>query len=315
LGEIIDRVDCDRQSHNLSGTMNTLRAVTCTLLVLCLGAAPRPVSAQPGTPKPGGAFVSVPGSRLHYEECGRGAEAVVLIHDGVVNSAVWDDVWPAFCRRFHTIRYDRRGFGRSPTATEWHSETDDLSAVLRQAGVTRATLVGSSHGGEVSIDFTLAHPELVRRLVLVGAVVGGFPYTEHFIARVVANFDLLGKGDVPGGLRAIANDRYVIAPGNDAARKKLLDLLTANPHDVTHPNRIITPKPALPRLGEIRVPTLLLVGDADIPDVHAHAGAIEAGIPGARRIVVRGVGHLMYLEKPEEFARRVIGFIEANPTP
>jgi pimeloyl-ACP methyl ester carboxylesterase len=82
---------------------------------------------------------------------------------------------------------------------------------------------------------------------------------------------------------------------------------------VTHADQILSPKPALPRLGEIRVPTLLLVGDADIPDVHAHAGAIEAGIPRARRIVIRGVGHLMYLEKPDEFARTVIGFIETNP--
>ena len=293
--------------------MNTLRLTACALLVLSVDAGFRPVSAQPSTPKPVGAFVSVPGSRLYYEECGRGAEAVVLIHDGVVHSAVWDDVWTAFCRRFHTVRYDRRGFGRSPVTTNWHSETDDLSAILRHTGVTRATLVGSSHGGEVSIDFALAHPTAVRQLVLVGAVVGGFPYSEHFIARVVANYELLGKGDVPGGLKAIANDRYVIAPGNDAARKKLLDLLVANPHDVTHAEQILSPKPALPRLGEIRVPTLILVGDADIPDVHAHAGAIEAGIPRSQRIVIRGTGHLMYLEKPDEFARTVIGFIETNP--
>jgi 3-oxoadipate enol-lactonase len=297
----------------LSRIMNAISLAARVILILGVGALVGSVSAQPSTPKPRGSFVSVPGSRLHYEECGTGAEAVVLIHDGVVNSAVWDDVWPAFCRRFHTIRYDRRGFGRSPVSTTWHSETDDLLAILRQTGVTRATLVGSSHGGEVSIDFALAHPTVVRQLVLVGAVVGGFPYSEHFIARVVANYELLNKGDVPGGLKAIANDRYVIAPGNDAARKKLLDLLVANPHDVTHSEQIIGPKPALARLAEIRVPTLLLVGDADIPDVHAHAGAIEAGIPRARRIVIRGVGHLMYLEKPDEFARTVIGFIETNP--
>jgi len=69
-------------------------------------------------------------------------------------------------------------------------------------------------------------------------------------------------------------------------------------------------KPALPRLGEIHIPTLLLVGDADIPDVHAHAGAIEAGIPRARRVVINDVGHLMYLEKPVEFSRIVIEFLE-----
>ena len=60
------------------------------------------------------------------------------------------------------------------------------------------------------------------------------------------------------------------------------------------------------------MPTLILTGDADIPDVHAHAGAIEAGISGSKRIVISDAGHLMYLEKPEEFSRLVIGFIESN---
>jgi pimeloyl-ACP methyl ester carboxylesterase len=69
---------------------------------------------------------------------------------------------------------------------------------------------------------------------------------------------------------------------------------------------------ALHRLKEIRVPMLILVGDADIPDVHAHAGAIEAGIPGSKRVVIPEAGHLMYLEKPEEFSRVVITFIETN---
>ena len=56
---------------------------------------------------------------------------------------------------------------------------------------------------------------------------------------------------------------------------------------------------SLPRLHEIHVPTLILVGDADIPDVHAHAGAIETAIPNLRRIVISDVGHLIYIEKPE----------------
>jgi 3-oxoadipate enol-lactonase len=68
----------------------------------------------------------------------------------------------------------------------------------------------------------------------------------------------------------------------------------------------------LSRLGEIRVPTLILVGDADIPDVHAHAGAIEAGIAGSKRVIISDAGHLMYLEKPEEFSRAAMLFIESN---
>jgi pimeloyl-ACP methyl ester carboxylesterase len=65
-------------------------------------------------------------------------------------------------------------------------------------------------------------------------------------------------------------------------------------------------------LGEIKAPTLIITGAADIPDVQAHAGAIEAGIPSARRVVMDGVGHILYLEKPAEFARLAINFLEAN---
>jgi 3-oxoadipate enol-lactonase len=287
-----------------------IKRVTHALLV---GAAiAMPLTAQTRAPSPG-ALLKIGDSRVYYEECGTGPDAVLLVHDGVVHSAVWDDVWPAFCRRGHTLRYDRRGYGKSSAATGWFAETDDMAAVLRQAGVTRATIVGSSHGGEVSINFTLEHPELVRRLVLVGAVVVGFPYSEHFLNRGAPWSELLGRGDVPGAARAIANDRYLVAPGNDAARKRLLDLLLASPQDITHSTPAIPPKPALPRLGEIRVPTLLLVGDADIPDVHAHAGAIEAGIPRSKRIVIPGTGHLMYLEKPELFTQTVMRFLDANP--
>ena len=290
-----------------------MKSTAFVVMVLALGLAGLGSAQSQATPAQAATFVTVDGSKLYYEECGTGADVVVLIHDGVAHSSVWDDVWPAFCRRFHTVRFDRRGYGRSPASPNWHSETDDLAAIVRQVRATRVTLVGSSHGGEISINYALEHPDMMKRLVLVGAVVGGFPYTEHFINRVVANGEPLRKGDVPAGVRAQANDRYLIAPGNDGARKRLIDLLTASPHDLTHSSQIIPPRPALPRLGEIRVPTLVLVGEADIPDVHAHAGAIEAGIPRARRLVIPSTGHLMYLEKPEVFTQTVMKFLDANP--
>ena len=83
--------------------------------------------------KPGpGSFVEVEGSKLYFEECGTGSEAVILIHDGIAHSAVWDEVWPEFCKKFHTIRYDRRGYGRTPAAATWYTEAEDLAALLRQ---------------------------------------------------------------------------------------------------------------------------------------------------------------------------------------
>src|ERR1700739_2002236 len=101
-----------------------------------------------------GSFVGVENGKIYYEECGSGPTTVVLIHDGIAHSVVWDAVWPSFCKTFHTIRYDRRGYGKSPASTTWYYETDDLAALLHHLKVPRAILVGSSHGGELSIDFT-----------------------------------------------------------------------------------------------------------------------------------------------------------------
>jgi 3-oxoadipate enol-lactonase len=257
-----------------------------------------------------GSFLEVDGAKLYYEECGSAPHAVVLVHDGVLHSAAWDEVWPDFCKHFHTIRYDRRGYGRSPAAHHGHYATDDLAAVLHHLKLKRVAIVGSSHGGEISINFTLDHPEMVEQLVLVGAVVGGMPYTKHFLERGDALGKSLERADIQGAIAAAAKDKYLTAPGSDAAKKRMADILTANPQDLTHPELELPVKPALPRLGEIHIPTLLLVGDADIPDVHAHAGAIEAGIPRARRVVISDAGHLMYLEKPTEFSRIVIEFLE-----
>ena len=259
-----------------------------------------------------GSFLEVDGAKLYYEECGSGPEGVVLVHDGVLHSAAWDEVWPEFCKHFHTVRYDRRGYGRSPAATEGYFATDDLAALLRHLKVSHAAIVGSSHGGEISINFTLDHPEMVQQLVLVGAVVGGMPYSKHFLDRGSVLGKPLEKGDIQGAVAAASQDKYLVAPGNDAARKRMADLLSANPQDLTHADFELLVKPALARLHEIRIPTLLLVGDADIPDVHAHAGALEAGIPRARRVVISNVGHLMYLEKPQEFSRIVIGFLTSQ---
>ena len=292
-----------------------MKILTRGVLILAVASGllgPCKAQTSPTDPTVAGQFVDVEGSKLYFEECGAGPDAVVLIHDGIAHSAVWDLVWPVFCKQFHVIRYDRRGYGRSPAATTWYSETDDLAVLLHSRNIRRASLVGSSHGGELSIDFTLQYPGLVKQLVLVGAVVSGFPYTDHFLNRGMKNSEPFEKGDVPKGLANWSKDRYLLAPVHEAAQKQLLAILTASPQDMTHNDFVRPAKPALPRLSEIRIPTLILVGDADIPDVHAHAGAIEAGIGGSKRVVITDAGHLMYLEKPEEFSRVVIGFLQLN---
>jgi 3-oxoadipate enol-lactonase len=268
------------------------------------------VSAQTSSPStPRGAFVDVDGSRLYYEECGSGPQAVILLHDGVVNSAVWDDVWPAFCKRFHTIRYDRRGYGRSPATTKPYYEADDLAALLHNRKISHAAVVASSHGGEVALNFALRYAAYVRDLVLVGPAATGFPYSEYFLMRERAN----SQSDKVQDLMDVSvRDPFLIIPGHDAARKRLHDLLAAAPQDLAHDDMPLPEKPTFPYVQELRMPTLILMGSGDIADNQAIAGALVMAIPGAVRVVVPDAGHLMYLEKPGEFASLVSTFLIAH---
>jgi tetratricopeptide (TPR) repeat protein len=163
------------------------------------------------------------------------------------------------------------------------------------------------------IDFTLAHPERVTRLVLIGSVVSGMSYTEHMFTRggritaeIYGDRDRLAK-------YIMTEDPYEIYPGNTAARERawaiardnMQNFKDANNHLARPPDR-----PALPNLGEIKIPTLVVAGEYDIPDVHALTGAIQAGIPGARRIVIPNSGHLVPLEQPEALADAVTAFLQ-----
>jgi 3-oxoadipate enol-lactonase len=259
-------------------------------------------SAPPGP----GAFVQADGVRLYYEECGSGSKAVVLLHDGVVNSAVWDDVWPAFCKQFHTIRYDRRGYGRSTATTKPYFEADDLAALLHDRKIELAALVASSHGGNVALNFALRYPAQVSELVLVGPGVEDFPYSEAFINAQIE----FQRAKDP--VEARAGSTYFIVPGNDAAREHLRRLLKAFPQDHTHDDMPLPEKPVFPYVKDLKMPTLILIGSGDIADNQAVTGALVITIPGAVRMVVPNTGHLMYLENPDRFFSLVSGFLVAH---
>src|SRR5690242_17574490 len=110
---------------------------------------------------------------LWTERRGTGAP-VVLLHGAGMDSRLWDAVFPALASECDVIRYDARGLGRSASPTGPFSDIGDLRTVLDHFGVERAALVGLSMGGETAIDFTLAHPDRVAALALVGSSVSGY---------------------------------------------------------------------------------------------------------------------------------------------
>ena len=291
---------------------NLERPAEVNRLLLDFLRAPTVPTSAPRSPWARQEMLAVDGGSLWVERAGAG-EPVVLIHDGIVHAVGWDDVLPELTSIFEVIRYDRRGYGRSTPPAAPFSHLTDLEAVVRYAGAGKVHLVGSSSGGGLAIDYALAHPEKVASLTLVGAVVSGFGYTRHMQTRG-GHMTAEARADPAAERRYWSTvDPYFAAPDSKAAHERIAAVLEAFPHNLNpDPGRFaVHPPPALARLASMIVPTLVLVGEHDIPDVHAHAGAIAAGIAGARREVLAGCGHSPYLERPETFARTVVSFVQS----
>ncbi len=280
------------------------------LLALLLVLAPGRAAADSGV-------LDVPGGRIAWERSGTGP-ALVLVHDGLLPMASWDEVFPVLARGFDVVRYDRRGYGASTTTSRDYDDVDDLIALLDALALPRAVLVGCSAGGGLALDVALAHPDRVSALVLEGPVLSGLPYSSHFVARGIRNTGApaLRPQDAETAPPHWAADAYITDARNVDARRRLVALLERYP--MAAQGRIKgserPPRDSRARLGELHMPVRLVVGESDIPDVHAHVGAIEHGVAGAERIVVPQAGHLVHLERPDVFVRLVSEFADPDGT-
>jgi 3-oxoadipate enol-lactonase len=262
------------------------------------------------TEKQASGYLDASGSRVYYETRGSGP-AIVLLHDGLLASPTWDEVWDALAKKHQVIRYDRRGYGRSEAPATSYSSTEDLAKLLGHLKVQHAVVVGSSSGGALAIDFAIAHPEMVDGLFLIGPVLHGMEFSERFRERARLNNEPMEHDDVQGWAKNWSQDPFLVAGVNEAARRKIYEQLVANAEKLKNFDSALEEKlspPASQRLSAIKARTLILVGEGDIADVQAHCDAIKAGIRGSERVVVKGAGHLIQLEKSDEVIKRLNDF-------
>ncbi|MEU4081831.1 alpha/beta hydrolase [Streptomyces venezuelae] len=230
---------------------------------------------------------------------------LVLLHPGVGDSAVWDPVLPALVARHRVIRYDVRGYGRSPAPTAAYSPVRDLAEVLDHFAVDRAVLVGSSMGGATSLDYALEAPERVAGLALLVPGVSGYDglVTGEFFERLEP---LAAAGDLDGivrlGLRAWAKAGGGTPETDPVAAELCRAVLPAWFSNIGHQ---LTGPPAFDRLGEISAPTLLALGELDRPEVVRCNEEMAARIPGCRLVRLPGSDHYPTLREPDHVVRLI----------
>jgi pimeloyl-ACP methyl ester carboxylesterase len=233
--------------------------------------------------------------------------AVVLITGSNLDRRMWTGE-AAWLQTTHTVvRYDLRAHGESDTATMPFSAVDDLFEVLDEVGIQRATLIGLSAGSTIALDAALAQPGRVERLVLAGPAIGGYvskvppPFTADLIAALQQR-DYRSAGEV-----LLASTVFTVAPDSRAVVRQMVmenERLWSVPRGlVRQPDR-----PALERLEEVRIPTLVVVGENDQLQRES-AEILGRRIGGARLVVVPGGGHIVNLTSPDAFRAEVSRFL------
>ena len=120
-------------------------------------------------------FAEMNGAKLYYEVTGAG-HPLVLLHEGIADSRMYDDQFNAFAQRYRVVRFDLRGFGQSdlPPGDEPVALYEDLYGLLALLGIKKTYVLGMSMGGAIALDFTLTHPAMVDALILVAPGVSGY---------------------------------------------------------------------------------------------------------------------------------------------
>jgi 3-oxoadipate enol-lactonase len=261
---------------------------------------------------PATGFAAVNGTRLYYEIAGQG-QPLVLIHGFALDHRLWDEQFRDYARRFRVLRYDLRGFGRSdpPTAGQPYQHADDLRALLDHFQIDQAYLVSLSLGASVALNAALSFPSRVGALVLVDAFLTGWPMSPDWQAEVGPIWREAAARGVPASKERWYQVR-MFAPtrANPRAAPRLARMTTDwTGWHFDHRDPENTPALTHHRLSEVRAPSLVVVGEHDLPDFQAIAQALLA-IPLARLVTVPGAGHLPPLEAPSLFDALVLGFLD-----
>ncbi len=239
--------------------------------------------------------IIVEGGHIYAEEIGDGPP-VLLSHAGVTDRRVWDPLLPALADRYRVIRYDFRGYGRSPRPTGPYSLVTDALAVLDQLDVDRAHLVGLSLGAATSLDLALRDPARVATLTLVAPGLSGFdwPRLPGYEERSAA----FERGDLAGVTDGLIALWAPLSNGDDFAATLIrdqIDFLLGDDLEVDEPS-------AIPRLAEVTAPTLVVLGADDLDVITEIGDLLAARIPNARRVMLDGADHILPLRVPDELA-------------
>jgi pimeloyl-ACP methyl ester carboxylesterase len=237
----------------------------------------------------------------------------VFVHPAAGSSQGWSHQLPAFAAAgWRCVTYDLRGWGRSASLdnndTGTAAMSDDLAALVEHLQLQRFCLVAAAYGGFGALDYALRFPSRLRGLVLATTQAGLADPTYTVVLRRAVTPEIRA---LPVELRELGPSYRAEDPAGVA---RWLEMVHAARGEVA-PRQPLVLEISLAMLEELRVPTLLLAGGADLLAPPALMRLLQARIPQGAFAVIAEAGHSAHWERPEEWNRLVLAFLEPHRGP
>ena len=257
------------------------------------------------------------GINIDFSDEGEGLP-IIFIHAFPLNQTMWADQVAALGSRFRVITADLRGFGKSDAPAGPYTMdqmASDVRAVMQALSIESAVIAGCSMGGYAAFAFYRNYPQAARALVLIDTRAG--LDTEEARERREKSAEKAERE----GARAIADDMAPLLLGSTTERdrpeivQRVRAIIEANsPRGIAAAQRGMAARlDSVSLLSEITCPTLVVAGSEDKLAGRAEAEAIAGKIPGSTLRVIESAGHLPNIERPDEFNKALIEFLESLP--
>ena len=263
----------------------------------------------------------VNGVNLYYEVTGEGFP-LVLSHEFAGTCKSWEPQVRFFSRRYQVITYNQRGFPPSDVpqkASDYSQDIliEDLYQLLRYLGIKQAYVGGCSMGGNVALNFGIAHPEMTRALIMVASGAGTTGRDT-----LVPSLEDLARQLEAAGWKTMA-EQYAQGPSRIQYKRKdphgwqeFVDDLAAHSNEgsIHLINEVIIKRPLVSELEaelkKLKIPALIMIGDEDEWCIDP-ALIMKKHMPGAGLLVFPQSGHVINLEEPATFNQALLDFLTA----
>lgn len=267
-------------------------------------------------------FIEVDGGRLYYEVAGNGHPLVLFQGTSFVDQRVWDHQFSIFAQSYRVVRYDVRGFGKSPSSTEPYSQADDLAYLLQTLQIERCYLLDL--GGSSLFDFVYKYASSMDALILASPSINTAPSFEQAVTdlpqildRYAPLIEALQRNDLPQAIDEVMQ-MYSLSSLPPETAQHVRTMAADNlPVFLNPPLSLgIEPKAFDTRhqwLKDAHLPTLLLIAKQAPAEVLAGAQSLQKIIPASQIHTLAHAHYFLNLEQPTAFNHAVSAFLQALP--